>query len=179
MYKRTVFGCEAAEEPLPADTNDVRREGLIEVSLDAIDRKLLAALQADATRTYANLAGELHLSAPALHERVKRLKARKVIRRTTVELDPRSLGRMLCAFVHVDAEGGACARIADALAEDGRVEEIHSVAGGTCMVIKVRAGMPEELESLLESIHTQTGARRVESFVVLRTYLDRGPDPQC
>lgn len=147
------------------------------MGLDAIDRKLLAALQADATRTYANLAAELHLSAPALHERVKRLRARGVIRRTTVELDPKALGHAMCAFVHVDAEGGACARIADALAGNALVEEVHSVAGGTCMVIKVRAATPEALETLLQSIHCEEGARRVESFVVLRTYLDRGPSP--
>jgi len=147
------------------------------MGLDAIDRKLLAALQADATRTYADLAGELHLSAPALHERVKRLKARGVIRRTTVELDPKALGHAMCALVHVDADGGACGRIADALSGNGLIEEIHSVAGGTCMVIKVRAATPEALEELLQAIHCQEGARRVESFVVLRTYLDRGPDP--
>lgn len=147
--------------------------------MDEIDRKLLAALQADATRTYADLATELHLSAPALHERVKRMKARNVIRRTTIEIDPRSLGKTLCAFVHVDAEGGACPFIAEALSGDGRVEEIHSVAGGSCMVIKVRGETPEELEALLQSIHLQKGARRVQSFVVLRTYFDRGPDPLC
>lgn len=68
------------------------------MSLDQTDRKLLAALREDATQTYAELARELHLSAPALHERVKRLKARGVIRRTTVELDPRSCPSTWCNF---------------------------------------------------------------------------------
>jgi hypothetical protein len=43
--------------------------------LDATDRKLLALLTEGATRTYAELGRLLHLSAPAVHERAKRLKA--------------------------------------------------------------------------------------------------------
>jgi len=172
-----MFGGEAGRAFRLGNTDGVRRREQDPMSLDAIDRKLLAALREDATRTYADLAAELHLSAPALHERAKRLKARGVIRRTTVELDPKALGQVLCAFVHVDAEGGACGLISEALSGNGLVEEIHSVAGGTCMVVKVRAANPETLEELLQEIHCQKGARRVESFVVLRTYLDRGPDP--
>ncbi len=144
--------------------------------VDRIDRKLLTLLTEDAGQTYTDLAKSLHLSAPALHERVKRLKASGVIRRTTIEIDPRAVGHALCAFVHVDAAGGACASIVEALRGNGLIEETHSVAGGTCMVLKVRAGSPEILEGVLQTIHLQSGARRVESFVVLRTYMDRGPD---
>ncbi len=41
-------------------------------SLDDTDRKLLALLAEDATRTYAELGKLLFLSAPAVHERARR-----------------------------------------------------------------------------------------------------------
>lgn len=145
--------------------------------MDAIDRKLLAALCADAGVTYADLARRLHLSAPALHERVRKLKARGVIRRTTVDLDAASLGLALSAFVHVETEGWACEPVRDALRPNGLVEEMHSVAGATCLILKVRAATAMGLEDLLRSIYDLPGVRRTESFVVLRTYIERGPDP--
>lgn len=159
--KQTAFG--ADQEGPPA--------------MDATDRRLLALLREDATLKYADLAERLHLSAPALHERVKKLRARGVIRRTTVDLDPKALGHGLCAFVHVETEGWSSDMVSEALARDGRVEEVHSVAGDTCLILKVRAASPEDLEMLLRAIFDLKGVRRTESYVVLRTYIERGPDP--
>ncbi len=42
--------------------------------LDAIDRRILGALAEDASRSYAELSKIVNLSAPAVHDRVKRLK---------------------------------------------------------------------------------------------------------
>ncbi len=131
----------------------------------------------DASLKYAELAEQLHLSAPALHERVKKLRARGVIRRTTVDLDPRALGHGLCAFVHVETEGWPSDEVSAALGRDGRVEEVHSVAGDTCLVLKVRAASPEDLERLLRAIFDLPGVRRTQSYIVLRAYIERGPDP--
>lgn len=68
-------------------TNNVRRTSLSAASLDGNDRKLLGLLAEDSERTYAALGELLHLSAPAVHERVKRLKRDKIIARTAAMLD--------------------------------------------------------------------------------------------
>jgi hypothetical protein len=55
--------------------------------LDETDRKLLGLLAEDSTRSYAELGRLLHLSAPAVHERAKRLKQEGVIRATAALLE--------------------------------------------------------------------------------------------
>ena len=81
------------------------------------DRSQAAGLLAeDATRTYAELGRLLHLSAPAVHERAKRLKHDGVVKATVATLDGASLGRPLLAFVHVDTS--SC-RHAPTTATDG------------------------------------------------------------
>lgn len=145
--------------------------------MDTIDRRLLALLQKDATARYTDLAQALGLSAPALHERVKKLRARGTLIRNTVDVDPDALGYQLAAFIHVQTDGWPCDRVADVLERDGFVEEVHSVAGSTSMVVKVRTPSNAALEALLHRIHVLDGVRSAEGFLVLRTYLDRGPDP--
>ena len=70
--------------------------------LDERDRKLLTLLAADATPSYAELGKLLNLSAPAVHERVKRLKRDGQIKGIAARLDGAKIGRPLLAFVHVD-----------------------------------------------------------------------------
>src|SRR3546814_6680740 len=54
----------------------------------------------------SDLLGErLHISAPAVHERVKKLKKSGAIRGTVARLDGEAVGRPLSAFIHIDTEG--------------------------------------------------------------------------
>jgi len=145
--------------------------------MDLIDRKLLSLLQQDAGQTYADLAQKLNLSAPALHDRVKKLKAKGVLKRLTIDLDAKQLGHAITSIVHVDTEGWHTAEVAEALRKNGRIEEIHCVSGDTCFILKVRSATTEALEDVLHEIKDLPGVKHTTSYVVLRTYLERGPDP--
>lgn len=146
-------------------------------ALDATDRKLLALLAEDATRTYAEL-GRLHLSAPAVHERAKRLKHDGVVKATVASLDAASMGRPLLAFVHVDTSSWAVTRQLLQLTEFADVEEIHTLTGESAMLLKVRTRDTQTLERLLERIHSIEGFTGTRSYIALTTYLERGPSPQ-
>ena len=128
----------------------------------------------DATVGYARIGEIVHLSAPAVHERVKRMRARGVIRRTAAALDPEAVGKPLLAFVHLDSEGWGPKQEVMSIAELPEVEEIHSVTGDSCMVLKVRTRGPAALEAFLKRLHATPGVRATRSHVVLSTYLERG-----
>ena len=87
------------------ETDEIRPNGLPARPLDAVDRRLLGTLVDDATVSYAELGNRAHLSAPAAHERVKRLRQSGVIRGTSAMLEPKAVGKPLLAFVHVDTQG--------------------------------------------------------------------------
>lgn len=146
-------------------------------ALDERDRRLLGALATDATRSYADLAALLHLSPPAVHERVKRLRRLGVIKSTVAALDGPSLGRPLLAFIHVDSLGWGKTAAMLALAELPEVEEIHSVTGDACLLLKVRTRDAQGLEDLLARIFAIDGVRGTRSYVALSTFLERGPQP--
>jgi len=160
---------------MPKDSKDVLPKGNSTVRLDAIDRKLLGALAEDASLSYAALAERLHLSAPALHERVKRLRRDGAIKGTVAVLDGPSIGRPLLAFVHVDTTSWAVTRQLLALKAFPEVEEIHTVTGESAMLLKVRTADTRGLEHLLERIHAMEGFKGTRSYIALSTYLERGP----
>lgn len=141
--------------------------------LDAYDRKILGALTVDAGLGYAELGERVNLSAPAVHERVKKLRASGHIRATAALLDGPAIGKPLLAFVHVDTAGWGGTEQLLALGRLPEVEEIHSVAGDTCMLLKVRCASSRALEGLLARLYTTQGVRSTRSYVVLSTYLER------
>lgn len=159
------------------ETDGIRPSHLPERDLDAIDRRLLGVLVEDATVSYAELGERAGLSAPAAHERVKRLRRSGAIRRTAALIDPKTVRKPLLAFVHVDTKGWGKTPELMAISEHPEVEEIHSVAGDTCMLLKVRTEDTRALEGLLSRLYETPGVVSTRSYVVLSTYLERPVQP--
>ena len=159
------------------ETDDIRQSRVPDRELDDADRRLLGVLVDDATVSYAELGERAGLSAPAAHERVKRLRKSGAIRRTAALIDPAALRKPLLAFVHVDTSGWGKTPELMAISEHPEVEEIHSVAGDTCMLLKVRTEDTRALEGLLAQLYETPGVVSTRSYVVLSTYLERPVQP--
>lgn len=67
--------------------------------LDDIDRALLVALQGNGQISYAELGDRVGLSASAINDRLKRLKAKGALLRITAEVSPHALGLDLLVFL--------------------------------------------------------------------------------
>ena len=74
------------------------------IVLDAVDRRLLRALQADGRATYDQLAAEIQMSASAALRRVKRLEEAGVIVGYVAVVSPERVGLGLSAYINVRLE---------------------------------------------------------------------------
>ncbi|WP_085899907.1 Lrp/AsnC family transcriptional regulator [Kiloniella majae] len=142
-------------------------------ALDVIDRKILSELTKDADTSYADLSTKVGLSAPAVHERVKRLRSSGRIKQTAALLDGSAVGKPLLAFVHLDTEGWGKTEELMALGNLPELEEMHSITGDSCMLLKVRLENSQALEGFLAKLYQLPGVRSTKSYVVLSTYLER------
>lgn len=159
-------------------TDAVRKEASEARPLDAIDRKLLGALARDAGLSYAALGESAGLSPAAAHDRVRKLRASGRIRGVEARLDGPGIGKPFLAFVLVDTQGW-CKRDGSAVwSTFPEVEEIHSVAGDACLMLKVRCASSRALEALLERIYATEGVVATKSYVALSTYLERSPQAE-
>ncbi|WCN13411.1 AsnC family transcriptional regulator [Marinomonas mediterranea] len=159
-------------------TNNIRSSRSKRLNLDRIDRKLLRLLVEDSDRTYSELSELVFLSPPAVHERVQKLRKNSVIKGNHAVLDGPSLGCSLLSFLHVESEGSVRMDALNEFYSIADVEEIHSVAGETNIIFKVRTRDSIALEALIEKIHAIDFVKKVKCFVVLSSKLERGPKPE-
>ena len=147
--------------------------------MDDLDRALLALLQSRRVAAVCGARPGLSGCQPgAAHERVRKLRERGVIRRTTIEVDPAAVGRSVLAFVMVRASawmGDQGTR--DALAALPEVQEAHVIAGPATLLLKIRTASTASLQDTLRRIFTIDGVASTEAVVVLETFFERPADP--
>ena len=131
----------------------------------------------DAGVSYAELGARAGLSAPAAHERVKRMRRSGAIRRTAALLDADRVGKPLLAFVLVDTRGWGKTPELLAIASYPEVEEIHSVAGDACMCSRSAPRTRVLWKGCWRASTTCRGVGSTSSYVVLSTYLERPVQP--
>ncbi|WP_433167154.1 Lrp/AsnC family transcriptional regulator [Kribbella sp. CA-247076] len=146
------------------------------MTVDDLDRRLLACLQEDAAQSYAALGQAVGLSAGAAHERVRKLKAAGVIRRTTIEVDPAALGHGVLAYVLLDTDAWMGDEPTQrALRDIAAVQEAHIIAGPASVLVKVRTATTEGLQATLRALHQVNGVTSTQTIVVLESYFERPP----
>ena len=144
--------------------------------LDPIDRHILSLLRRDGRMSHAQIAKEVGLSGPAVHERVRKLESRGVIEGYTAILDPNILDRSHVAFVMVTlSEGNEFAAdepIVARICDEPDVLEFHRIAGEDCYLIKIRTATMKDLEQVLRRIRQIRGVARTRTTLCLSTELE-------
>jgi len=137
--------------------------------VEETDREILRLLLADGRMSYTDLGRATGLSTSAVHQRVRRLEQRGVIKGYTVVVDFEAIGLPLTAFVSVTPlDPAAPDDLPSRLADLPEIEACHSVAGEESYVLKVRVATPGALEDLLARIRSAANVR-TRTTVVLST----------
>ncbi|WP_219825278.1 Lrp/AsnC family transcriptional regulator [Nonomuraea typhae] len=117
-----------------------------------MDWLLLRELQADARLSFSELSRRVHLSPPAVAERVRRLEESGVIAGYRAHVDPRAAGREVVALVTMACYGPGCVlRHPEALESDD-IFEVHRVTGGACCVLRVAVASMTDFEELIDRL---------------------------
>lgn len=146
------------------------------IQIDAVDSGIISALAVDGRRSYADIGVEVGLSTAAVHERVKKMLERGVIRRFTISVEPEAVGLTFTAYVAIRNDGGIhCRDVAPRVREMPEVQELHSVAGEYDFLAKIRTTHARALEDVLYQIKSIPGVARTTSTVVLNTEFEDRP----
>lgn len=140
--------------------------------LDRLDREILAALIADARTAISAIAKNLDVAPATVHQRVRRLNERGVIRGSRLLVDWEELGLPVVAVVSLALDqAGNMRQAADHLARIGHVQSCFAITGEFDLMLVVRAESSEHLGEILQEIRS-TVAGRSRTNVVLSTYYD-------
>ena len=145
-------------------------------AVEDLDRQIVRLLAADGRRSFTDLARDTGLSVSALHQRVRRLEKRGVIRGYRADVDPDAIGLPLTAFVSIKPIDPAAPDDApDRLAGLEAIEACHSVAGDESYILKVRVASPSALEDLLQEIRAAANVSTRTTVVLSTPYEGRPP----
>ncbi len=151
--------------------------------VDEIDRKILDLVQCNAKLSNAEIAEKVGLTMSSVHERVKKLERKGIIKGYVAVVDSEKLGKPLLAFVRltVGSHESALGPIGALCQAEPDILECHNVAGEDCYILKVRAEGPKQLERLLAAIRQSTDTSRSVTNIVLSTKKEStriAPAPQ-
>lgn len=116
--------------------------------MDTIDYKILQHLEKNAKITTKELAEHVHLSAPAVAERVKKLEDQHVIKGYRTELDLKQLDRGVMAIVLFKSSN--CQKLAEFCYNHPDVLACYRVAGEISYIVKVAMSSIEKLEEFID-----------------------------
>ena len=120
-----------------------------EASMDALDRRIVAEMQAAPRLRVAELARRIGLSGPAAADRLRRLEESGTLT-YRAEVSPRALGYTICAIVRISPTGGGLRLIPGIAAEVPNVTECYRITGEDCYFLKVYLRSIDDLEPVLD-----------------------------
>lgn len=141
--------------------------------MDAMDRKIVRALQADARASLQEIGREVGLSTSPCWERIRKLEAAGVIEGYTVRLNSQALGLADTVMVQVTLDShsdNTLEKFGESLAAIPEVVEAYLVSGDYDYLLRVAVKDTRDYERLLrERLYKIKGIRHSKSSFVLRT----------
>jgi Lrp/AsnC family leucine-responsive transcriptional regulator len=144
--------------------------------LEPIDRAIARELSGDGRCSFTDLAERVGLSVSAVHQRVRRLEQRGVIRGYSARLDSQAVGLSLTALISLTPiDPAAPDDYPQRLEAIREIEACYSVAGDESYVLLVRVGNPAQLEDLLRRIREAAKVSTRTTVVLSTPFEGRSP----
>lgn len=120
--------------------------------IDGFDQKILQLLQQDARMSHAEIGRQVHLSQPAVSERIKRLESAQVIRAYKADINPKALGYQITAMIRLSTQQGR--PYAQYVAECPEIVDCYTVTGEDGAVMRVLATDVEHLQRIINELNS-------------------------
>lgn len=118
--------------------------------LDGINQKIIQALQENARISYAELGKQVHLSAPAVAERIRKMEEFGVITGYRVEVDLDKIGMPILALVQCKVFRAKEKEFKQLLLKIPDIMECYNTTGEQAFVVKLATRSMSRLDEVLE-----------------------------
>ncbi len=143
-----------------------------------VDSKIIALLEENAALTNWEIGEKLKLPTTTVHNRIKKLEERGIIKKYKAVLDKSKMGKPITAVVHVNLDfSGYSGK--DKMSQEDVCKKIKKVAGIEGVMIitgdydiiaKASVGTKEELSGLVSEIRSMDGVTKTVTSLVLQEF---------
>ena len=138
------------------------------VRIDNTDRKILRALQMDASQSLDDIAAQVGSSKTPVWNRIRKMRDAGVIGQQTVVLDAEALGFEACFFVLIrtsEHEAEWQAAFLKALRDRPEVQEAHRLAGDIDYILKVRVENARAYDAFYQALISEVRVYNVTALL--------------
>jgi Lrp/AsnC family transcriptional regulator len=135
-------------------------------NVDEKDRKILRALQSDATQSLESLAADLSMSTNTCWRRVKRLEEAGILKRRVALVDPEAVGLGQTVFVEVRTRDHSAAwltKFAEAVKAMPEVIEFYRMAGDVDYLLKVQTQSVRDYDRVYRTLISKIDVANVSA----------------
>ncbi|MFY0544986.1 Lrp/AsnC family transcriptional regulator [Brevibacillus sp. H7] len=139
--------------------------------MDGLDQKIMELLKQNSRMTSSEISRQIHLSVPAVAERIRKLEEGGVIQSFTVKLNREKSGILLVAFILIQLDKPEhITGFKEMVLQEKRVLECHHIAGGYDYLLKVAVANTGELEHLIShTLKNGAGVAKTNTMIALST----------
>ena len=145
----------------------------LSMKLDNIDLKLIELLKQDSRSSVTSLAESMGIARVTTHDRMVRLKREGIIRRYTIDIDAKSWGYDLRAFIFARCDRGNVDRrdVAQKICKLSYVVRCNVIAGDWDLLIEVVSPSMDSLgDAILDGISKVGGIAGTQTMVSFYDY---------
>jgi len=137
-------------------------------TIDAIDQRIIEALQLDGRRPFTKLAAELGISEASVRQRVSNLINTQVMQIVAIT-NPLKMGFSLAGMIGIRVSGEHMMEVAKAIADFDEVIYLIICAGSFDLLAEVVCRDNDHLLSFLtDKLYKVSGVQQTETFMYLR-----------
>ena len=142
--------------------------------LDALDKKILKMIAADARVPFLEVARACNVSGAAINQRVQKLTSLGVLKGSQFIVDPESVGFETCAYIGLYLKDPASFEdVTNALKKIPEIVECHYTTGQYDMFIKLYARNNHHLLSIIHDKLQPLNLARTETIISFNEAIQR------
>ena len=143
--------------------------------MDDKDKKILDVLKENSKLSTQRISKKISIPITTVHHRIKKLEEEGIIKKYTVVLDYKKIGKPISAFVLINVDYKLLKQIKktqDDLTKKLKlhhsVEEASRITGGTDLIIKIRVKDVDELDDFVTMyLRNLDGIEKTQTMVIL------------
>ena len=128
--------------------------------MDFINETILKELKKDSRISMSELGRRVHLSAPAVRERVRHLEEQQVIRKYTLDINSKALGFPIEVIIEATIKNNRYADFKEHILTFTNVNFCYRISGETCFLLKAHFQSFSDVEQFIDDLqlyaHTKT-----------------------
>jgi len=135
--------------------------------IDALDRKILEELEANARQSFRDIARKLEVSIATVINRTKAMEKAGIIKGYSARLDSEKLGYDIVAIIEIVVSKGKLLEVEDKIGKMPEVHQVYDITGQTDAIIIAKFPNRKELSQFVKSLLGMPFVERTNTHIVL------------